>query len=192
MKLHTQTPHESRMGPIDFRVKGQGTVRTTPVLVHTIVVHNARVCHDLVPRSYLEGQGHTVHIPKISVWAVLLTGMLDLDNISHDPKGVTSLTQGLIYKDMVTECKHTQNPFAGHNSLLPCWIWIIFHRIVVHDPKVCNVLNQRSYLQGQGHSAHITKICVLDHISLLPCWISIIFHTIVVCDPWVCHDISPR
>ena len=40
----------------------------------------------------------------------------------------------------------------GHNFLLHWPIWIIFHTIVVHDP--------RTYLQGQGHSAQIPKIGV--------------------------------
>ena len=74
------------------------------------------MCHDLDPRSYLQGQGHSAHIPK--------------------------------------------NPCPGYISSLPCWIWIIFHTIVVHDPRVCHDLDPRSYLQSQGHSAHIPKICI--------------------------------
>ena len=48
----------------------------------------------------------------------------------------------------------------GHNFLTPCPIWIIFHTIIVHDPRMCHDLDPRSYLQGQGHSAHIPKIRV--------------------------------
>ena len=58
-----------------------------------------------------------------------------------------------------SQCTHTQNSRPGHNSSLPSWIWIIFHTIVVHDPRVCHDLEPRSYLKGQGHSAHIPKIC---------------------------------
>ena len=79
-------------------------------------------------------------------------------------------------------CTHSQNPCPGNNSSLPCWIWIIFHTIVVHDPRVCHDLDPRSYLQGQGQSAHIAKYLCPGHNSSLPCWIWIIFHTIVVHD----------
>ena len=48
----------------------------------------------------------------------------------------------------------------GHNFLPPCPIWIIFHTIVVHDPRVGHDFDPRSYLQGQGHSAYIPKIPV--------------------------------
>ena len=47
-----------------------------------------------------------------------------------------------------------------HYFLPPCRIWIIFHTIIVHDPRMCHDLDTRSYLQGQGHSAHIPKIRV--------------------------------
>ena len=50
--------------------------------------------------------------------------------------------------------------WLGHNFLLPWLIWIIFHTIIVHDPRLCHDLDSRSYLQGQGHSAHIPKIRV--------------------------------
>ena len=48
--------------------------------------------------------------------------------------------------------------WAIYNSSLPSWIWIIFHTILVHESRVCHDLDPRSYLQGQGHSAHIPKI----------------------------------
>ena len=73
-----------------------------------------------------------------------------------------------------------------------CRIWIIFHTIFVHDPRLCHDLDPRSYLQGQGHCAHIPQNRCPGHNSSLPCWIWIIFHTIVVKDPRVCHDIGPR
>ena len=41
----------------------------------------------------------------------------------------------------------------GNNFLLHAWISILFHRIVVHDLRVCHDLEPKSYLQGQGHSA---------------------------------------
>ena len=83
-------------------------------------------------------------------------------------------------------CTHSHCP--GYNS---CCIWIIFHTIVVHDPRMCHDLETRSYMyiQGQGQTAHITIILVRA-ITLL-CWISKIFHSIVVHDPRVCHDLDP-
>ena len=90
--------------------------------------------------------------------------MLDLDNISHNccpwPKGVSWFWPKVIPPRSRSQCTHTQNPCPGHNSSLPCWIWIIFHTIVVHDPRMCHDLDSRSYLQGQGHSALIHKIHV--------------------------------
>ena len=55
------------------------------------------------------------------------------------------------------QCKHTKNTCPDHYSLLSCWICIIFHTIVVHEPSVCHDLDTRSYLQGQGHNARIPK-----------------------------------
>ena len=37
------------------------------IIFHTIVVHDPRVCHDLDSKSYLKGQVHSAHIPKIRV-----------------------------------------------------------------------------------------------------------------------------
>ena len=55
-------------------------------------------------------------------------------------------------------CTHGQHSCPGHNSLLPCWIWKIFHIIVVRDQRVYHDLDSRSYFQG--HSAHVPKILV--------------------------------
>ena len=116
-------------------------------------------------------QGHiskvkvTVHVYRISVFGTqLLSAKLDLDNISHNccpwPKGVSWPWPKVISPRSRSQCTHTQNPCPGHNSSLQSWSWIIFHTIVVHYPRVCHDLGPRSYLQGQGHSAHIPKICV--------------------------------
>ena len=37
------------------------------IIFHTIVVYDRRVCHDLDPRSYIQGQGHIAHIAIILV-----------------------------------------------------------------------------------------------------------------------------
>ena len=52
----------------------------------------------------------------------------------------------------------------------PCPNWIIFHTIVVHDPKVCHDLDQGSYLQGQGQCAHMHILTILNSLKeLKPC-----------------------
>ena len=53
-------------------VRGHNSVTTCPlwIIFHTIIVHVARVCHDLDPRSYLQGQCHSAHIPEIRVRAI--------------------------------------------------------------------------------------------------------------------------
>ena len=37
--------------------------------------------------------------------------------------------------------------------LLSCWIWKVFHTMVVHDPKVCHDFEFDPRLYRQGHSA---------------------------------------
>ena len=48
---------------------------------------------------------------------------------------------------------------------------VLFHTIVVvHDSRVCNDLEPRSHLQGQGHIAHIPKINVLAKTPHCQLW----------------------
>ena len=86
-----------------------------------------------------------------------------------------------------SNCTQSDDPFPGRNSLLLCSILIIIHTIVVHDPRVCHVLEPRSYLQGQ--TAHIAIILV--QAIMLPFWIWI-FRTIVVNYPRMCYDLEQR
>ena len=65
---------------------------------------------------------------------------------------------GIYRNHPVCPSVHTSCP--GRNFLIPCPIWIIFHKNIVHDLRMCHDLDPRSYLQGQGHSAHIPKIRV--------------------------------
>ena len=74
---------------------------------------------------------------------------------------VMTLTKVISHKSK-SQYTDTQNPCPGHNSSLPCWI-LIFHTVVVHDPRGYHDLDPRSYRQGQGHSAHIPKICEKRH-----------------------------
>ena len=133
------------------------------IIFHTIVVHDPRVCHDLDQRSYIQGQGHSAHIPKIRVWSITphcqLGSGLYFTQLSMIQGCFMALTQAHIF-NVKSQCTHIQNPCPDLNSSLPCWIWIISYTIVLHDLRVCHDLDRRSYLQGQGHSAHIPKICV--------------------------------
>ena len=63
----------------------------------------------------------------------------------------------------------------GHDFVPPCRIWIIFHTIVVHDPRVCHDLDPRTYLQGEDDSAHILKICVWAVTSHCQVWSGLYF-----------------
>ena len=94
----------------------------------------------------------------------LLTAKLDLDYILHNCcpwlKGVTWPWLKVISPRSRSKCTHTSYLCPGHNSSLPCWVWIIFHTIVVHDLRMCHDLDPKSYLQGQGNSSHIPEICI--------------------------------
>ena len=129
------------------------------IVFRTIFVHDPRVCYDLDPKSYLQGQGHSANIPKIRVRAITPNChvMMMLNDISHNccswPKSVPWPWPKVISPR--PQCILTQNLCLGHNSSLPCWIWIIFHTIVIYESMVFHDLDPRSYLQGQGQSAHI-------------------------------------
>ena len=69
------------------------------------------------------------------------------------------------------------------NSSLPNWIWIIFHTIVVHLPRVCP--------RSRSQCTFTENLCP-DHNSSLSSWIWIIFHTLIVHDLIVCYDLDPR
>ena len=70
------------------------------MIFHKIVVHDPRVCHDLDLRSYLQGQGHSAHIPEIGV-RVITSHLLSMTEGC-----VTTLTQGDISDVKVTEYKY--------------------------------------------------------------------------------------
>ena len=74
-----------------------------------------------------------------------------------------------------------EKSFRGHNSLLSNWVLIIFHAIVVHDPRECHELDPRSYLRllGQGNSTHITKFLVIRITGNLDGE-----DTSLICCPW--------
>ena len=53
-------------------VRGHNSVTTCPlwIIFYTIIVHVRRVCHDLDPKSYLQGHCHSAHIPEIRAISV--------------------------------------------------------------------------------------------------------------------------
>ena len=52
---------------------GHNFLPTFPIWIifYTIVFHDPRVCHDFDPSSYFQGQGHSAHITKIRVLAII-------------------------------------------------------------------------------------------------------------------------
>ena len=100
--------------------------------------------------------------------------------ILYDPRVCHDLDLRSYLQSQMSQFTRKQNPCPGHNSSLPCWIWIIIHTIVFRNPRMYHDLDPRSYLQGQGHSAHITKIYVIS-ITVLSCWILMIFYTNASC-----------
>ena len=65
------------------------------IIFHTTVVHDPRVCHDLDPRSYLQGQGHCAHIHQnrcpghtsllpCSIWIIFHTIVVKYLRVCHD------------------------------------------------------------------------------------------------------------
>ena len=99
----------------------------------------------------------SVRLPVcLSVWLfvcsyhirpILLTGILDLDILQNGcpwPKYLSLPLTRIISPSARSICIHSQNVCPGHNSLLACWIWKIFHTIVVNDPEICHNLEHRS------------------------------------------------
>ena len=131
-------------------------------------------------------QGHisnakvTVHIyPKSLSGPVLLTRKLDLDNISNTycpwsmsvlwpwPKVISLMSR--------SQCTHTQNMCAGHNSLLPCLILIIYQKIV--SWTWLTVISPRS----RSQFTHCKNLCP-DHYLSWDTWRGMLRQTIVVHD----------
>ena len=64
------------------------------IIFHTIVIHNSSACHDLDPRSYLQGQGHNAHIPEIRIrdnssltcwiWIIFRAIIIHDSRVCHD------------------------------------------------------------------------------------------------------------
>ena len=136
------------------------------------------------------------HNSSLASWIWIISRTL----IDHYPivfKGVSWPWPKVISPMSRSQYTHTQNLCPGHNSSLPCLIWIIFHTIVVHDQivhVVCHDFDPRWHFQGQGHSAHIPKNhvwaitphCHQGSPSTLSAMfdLDIIYHT-VISWPWL-------
>ena len=128
-------------------------------LYFTIVVHDPRVCHDLDPRSHLQGQDHSMHAHVLKICVRAITPLCQIGSglyftIVHDPRVCHDLDPR-----SRSQCTYLENTCPGHKSSLPSWIWVTFPTLMVLDPRVCNDLDPRSYLLCQGHSVHVPKIC---------------------------------
>ena len=154
------------------------------IISHTIVVHDPRICHDLDPRSYFQGQG--ANIPKIGVRTIARHCHI-WSGYSHDccplPKGVMISTQGHTSKVKVTVYTY-RNLYLGHNSSLPCWFGWYFTQLL-SDSRVSwpwlKVISPRSMSQ----CTH-TRNPYLGHNSLQSNLMGIILHLIVVHDTGCC------
>ena len=141
------------------------------------------------PRSYLRGQGHSAHIPKIRIWDKTPYCYVGSGNYF---KQLLSMTQRKVCRDLdrrsYLQCQgqsayNPKNQCPGHNSSLPCWIWIIFHTIVVHDSRVCHDLDPRSYLPRSRSQCTHTRNPYPGHHSLLSDLVVMILWTLNCC-PW--------
>ena len=149
------------------------------IIFHTIVVLNPMRCHDLDTRSYLQGQFHSAHNAKI-----LFRAITSYCHVGLDPRSFLQV-QG-----HTAHIMHSHKPCPGHNSLLSCWIWIIFHAVVVNDSRVCHDLGFKVIsLRSRSHYMPNHNPCP-GHISLLSCLVLITLHIIVVHGPRVCHDLD--
>ena len=78
------------------------------IIFHTIVVHDPGVCHDFDSRSYLQGQGHSTHIPKIRAWAITHNCQVGSGYFTR----LLSMTQGCVMtltQRSKSQYTHTQN-----------------------------------------------------------------------------------
>ena len=97
-----------------------------------------KMCLDLEPRSYLQGQG--AHIPEISVQCHCQVGSRYFTVVVHH----TRMCYNFDPRSNIPKI------CLGRNASLPSLIWI-FHTLIVHDRRVCHDLD-KSYLKGQGHT----------------------------------------
>ena len=130
-------------------------------------------------RSYIQGQGQSAHITKISVRVTTAnchvgSGYYFTQLLSMSQRCVKTLTQDHAYLQGQGHSAHISKNYV--RAITPVMSDL---DSVVYNPTVCHDLDPRSYLQGQGHSAHWTKILNCQtHKSLLSCWIWVLLYTI--------------
>ena len=121
--------------------------------------------HDLSPRSYLKGQGHSAHVPKTLVWAITFYCQVGSEYhftqlLSMTQGRVMTFTQGHIAKVRLTV--HMYPKYVSGQLLLIAKLDLdnISHNCCLWPKSVSWPWHKVIHLQGQGHSAHIPKIHV--------------------------------
>ena len=81
------------------------------IIFHTILVNDSMLCHDLDLRSYLQGQGHSVHIPKIQVRAITPDCLVEYGYYFTQLLSMTQRYVITLCPRSKSLCTHTQNMF---------------------------------------------------------------------------------
>ena len=148
----------------------------------------------LTRKSYLQDLCHNSHITKSSVRTTT-----PYDKVGSGYYFTQLLTKNKGYdlvpdciakvKVTVKICVFTLYPYCVKSDFDNIYLTKLF---VVHDPYVCNDIDQMSYLQGQDHGANETKNQCSGHYCLLSCWIWIAFFTNFIHDQRLCHDFNSK
>ena len=107
---------------------------------------------------------------KVTVHTLLLTAILDLDNISYNccplPKGVSWPWLEVISPRYTcrSQFTHSRNIFLIHNFSHVTWMGMIIHTTVVHDQNVCHLSGCKfSQVINQGPcTGHRSIIAILQ------------------------------
>ena len=76
-----------------------------------------------------------------------------------DGEYIVKIMRGIVNMSMRYRCTLTKILCPGHNFLMLFYVWMIFHTIVINDPRVCHDLDPWSYLQGQ-----------IEHFAFILIW----------------------
>ena len=142
------------------------------IIFHTIVVHDQGCVMTLISKVKVTVNTY----PKSVSRQQLLTAKLGLDNISHNccpcPKGMSWPWPKVISPRSRSQCIHVynENLCLGHNSSLPCWIWIIFTQL--HKCMCLNVYDWPAWL---GRTRHVLKGQIPPKTTTPGSWITIVW-----------------
>ena len=94
-----------------------------------------------------------------------------MDNFWHicRPQGVSWPWPKVISPRSRSHCTHTKTSCPSYNSSLPCWIWIILHWIVVHQPSVSWPWPKVIYPRSRSQCTHTKNMYSGYNSSLLTC-----------------------